>query len=145
MGPLAYAYKSHLHRTTRTTPFKLVLSRPPQEFSLRRADVAAPLSERGNQHAEFLKSLDPTIQKAYGNLRRTQARYKHDFDKRIRRINSRLYPGESVYLNPTDGVKTYNKLASTAIGPYRVLANDRRTIKIDRDGVTERVSADRCV
>ena len=31
------------------------------------------------------------------------------------------------------------------MGLYRVLANDRRTITIDRDGITERVSADRCV
>ncbi|CDF40838.1 unnamed protein product [Chondrus crispus] len=145
VGPLTYAYNSHVHRTTRTTPFELVLSRPPPEFSLRRADGDAPPSNRGNQRAEFLKTLDSTIQKAYGSLRRTQARYKRDFDKRIRRINSRLRPGEYVYLNPTDGAKTSNKLASPAVGPYRVLANDRRIITIDRDGVTERVSADRCV
>ena len=86
--------------------------------------------------------MDSTIQKACGSLRRTQARYKRDFDKHI---NSRLPPEEYVYLNPTDGVKTSNKLASPAVGPYRVLANDLLTITIDRDVVTERVSADRCV
>ena len=145
MGPLTYAYNSHVHRTTGTTPFELVLSRPPPEFSLRRADGDSPPADRGNQRAEFLKTLDSTIQKAYGSLRRTQARYKRDLDKRKRRINSRLRPGEYVYLNPTDGGKTSNKLAPPAVGPYRVLANDRRTITIDRDGVTERVSADRCV
>ena len=32
--PLTYAYNSHVHRTTRTMPFELVLSRPPPEFSL---------------------------------------------------------------------------------------------------------------
>ena len=145
VGPLTYAYNSHVHRTTRTTPFELVFSRPPPEFFLRRADGDAPPPDRGKQRAEFLKTLDSTIQKAYESLRRTQARYKRDFDKRIRRINSRLRPGEYVYLNPTEGGKTSNKLASPAVGPYRVLANDRRSITIDRDGVTERVSADRCV
>ena len=145
VGPLTYAYNSHVHRTTRTTPFELVLSRPPPEFSLRRADGEIPPTDRGNQRAEFLKTLDSTIQKAYESLHRTQARYKRDFDKRIRRINSRLRPGEYVYLNLTDGGKTSNKLASRAVGPYRVLANDRRTITIDRDGATERVSAYRCV
>ena len=28
VGPLTYAYSSHVHRTTRTTPFELLLSRP---------------------------------------------------------------------------------------------------------------------
>lgn len=41
-------------------------------------------------YTEFLETLDLTIQKAYESLRRTQARYKLDFDKRIWRINLRL-------------------------------------------------------
>ena len=89
--------------------------------------------------------MDDTIQKAYGSLHRSQAQYKCAFDKRVRRINARHKPGNYVYLNPTDGARTSNKLASPAFGPYRVLENDKRTITIDRDGVTERVSADRCV
>ena len=82
VGPLTYAQIAHVHRTTRTTPFELVLSRPPLKFSLRRADGDAPPSDRGNARAEFLKTLDDTIQKEYESLRRTQARYKGDFDKR---------------------------------------------------------------
>ena len=31
---LTYAYNNHVHRSTGTTPFSLVLSRPPPEFSL---------------------------------------------------------------------------------------------------------------
>ena len=42
VGPLTYACNSHVHRTTRATPFELVLSRPPPAFSLRRADRGAP-------------------------------------------------------------------------------------------------------
>ena len=145
VGPLTYAYNSHIHRTTRTKPFELIVSRPPPEFSLRRADGDAPPSDRGNARAEFLKMLQDTIQKAYESLRRTQARYKRDFDRRVRRINTRLAPGNYVYLNPSDGAKTSNKLALPAVGPHGVLANDKRTITIDRDGVTERVSAYRCV
>ena len=145
VGPLTYAYNSHVHRTTGTTPFELVLSRPPSEFSLRRAEGDTPPTDRGTQRAELLRTLDATIQKVYVSLHRTQARYKRDFEKCIRRINSRLRPGEYIYINPTDGGKTSNKLTSPALGPYLVLANDRRTITIDRDGVTEPVSADRCV
>ena len=145
VGPLTYAYNSHVHRSTRMTPFELVHSRPPPEFSPSTIQRDVPPAERGTQLAEFLKTLDATIQKAYGSLRRTQARYKPDFDKRVHRIKTRLEPGDFVSLNPTDGGKTSNKLASPAVGPYRVLANDRRTITIDHDGITERVSADRCV
>ena len=53
VGPPTYAYNSHVHRTKRTTPFELVLSRPPPEFSLRRTDGDAPSSDRGNARAEF--------------------------------------------------------------------------------------------
>ena len=95
-----------------------------------------------SQRSAFLRTLDDTIQKAYRSLRRAQARYKRDFDKRVRRINAHLKPINNVYQDPTDGAKTSNKLASPAVGPYGVLANDKRTITIDRDGVTERVSAD---
>ena len=42
VGPHTYAYNSHVHCTTRTTPLELVLSRPPPEFSLRRANSDAP-------------------------------------------------------------------------------------------------------
>ncbi|CDF38002.1 unnamed protein product [Chondrus crispus] len=145
VGPLTYAYNYHVHRTTRTTPFELVPSRPPPKFSLRKADSDAPPSDRRSQRAEFLRTLDDTMKKAYASLRQTQARYKRDFDKRVRRIHARLKPRNYVYLNPADGAKTSNKLASPAVCPYRVLANDKRTITIDRDGVTERISADRCV
>ena len=145
VGSLTYAYNSHVHRTTRTTPFELVLSRPPPEFSLCRGDGDAPPSDRETMPADFLKTLDATIQKAYGSLRRMLARYKRDFDKRVRRINARLKPGDHAYLNLTDGARISNKLASPAVGPYRILANDKRTITIDREGVTERVSADCCV
>ena len=145
VGRLTYAYNSHVHRTTGTTPFELLLSRPPSEFPLRRAEGDAPPPDRGTQRAEFLRTLDASIQKAYVSLHRARARYKCDFDMRIRRINSRLRPSEYVYINATNGVKTSNTLTSPAVGPYHVLVNDRRTITIDRDRVTERVSADRCV
>ena len=63
--------------------------------------------------------------------------------RRPRTKNSR--PGEYIYLNPTDGAKTSNKQEYSVVGPYRNLLNHRRTITIDRDGVMERVSANRCV
>ena len=106
VGPLTYAYNSHVQRSTRTNSFELVLSRPPLEFLLQRTERDAPLPDRRTHGAEFLNKLDATIQKAYGSLRRTQARYKRDFDKNVRRVNKRVKPVHYVYLYPTDGAKT---------------------------------------
>ena len=81
--------------------------------------------------------------KARAQLTKTQNRYKADFDKRIRRVNTKLRPGDFVYLNPTNADEKPGKLEPAAIGPFRVLLNDKRTIYIDRNGLVERVSADR--
>ena len=71
VGPLMYLYSSHEHRTTRTTPFELVLSRHLPKFPLRRTGGYVPPADKGTKRAEFLKTLDATIQKTYGSLRRT--------------------------------------------------------------------------
>ena len=52
-------------------------------------------------------------------------------------------PGSFVYLDPNDRSKTHGKLNDDALGPYRVLHNDKRTVVIDRNGIVERVSTDR--
>ena len=66
VGPLTYAYNSHVHRSTRTKPFEVVISRPPPELSFRRVDGDVPPSHSGNQRAEFFKTLDSTIQGLMG-------------------------------------------------------------------------------
>ena len=140
---LTYAYNSHVHRSTKTTPFDLVLSRPPPPFTLdQNANEQRP--KRFSKH-EFVKRLEHSLEKARRQLDKTQQRYKDDFDKRIRRTNRKLRPGDFVYLNPSDGSAKLGKLAPASIGPYRVLFNDKRTVYIDRDGLVERVNANRVV
>ena len=50
---LTYAYNCHVHRSTDTTPFNLVLSRPPPEFSLQPSVRlrAPPTAEQKNDYA----------------------------------------------------------------------------------------------
>ena len=142
---LTYSYNCHVHRSTKTTPFDLVPSRPPPEFSLtHRTTRQRPKTTADIRH-DFIKRLDASMLKANESLRRVQDRYKRDFDKRVRRTRHTLKAGDFVFLDPTDGSKKLGKLKSPAIGPYRVLVNDKRTLIIDRDGIVERVSADRCV
>ena len=116
------------------TPFDLVLTRPPPEFSLNhspRVRKAPDLTTR----EDFKRRLDASIQKAYSSLQRTQARYERDFDKRIPRTKNTLRAGDHVFFDSTDGVKKPGKLQHLAEGPYRVLKNDRRTVTIDRSVV----------
>ena len=63
---LTYAYTNHVHRSTRTTPFDLVVSRPPPAFSLYHNDM-----ESGNR----LRSLATTTSSSWNrrSKRRTIA------------------------------------------------------------------------
>ena len=87
--------------------------------------------------------MDATLAKAYDRLIKTQRRYKRDFDKRVRTANRNIRTGEYVYLDQTDGTTKGTKLGNHALGPYRVLANDRRTFAIQRGDEVERVNSDR--
>ena len=139
---LTYAYNNHVHRSTGTTPFDLVLSRPPPAFSLYH-NSRGNRKPTGEQREHYVEQLDATLAKAYDRLIKTQRRYKRDFDKRVRTANRNIRPGEYVYLDPTDGTTKGTKLGNHALGPYRVLANDRRTFVIQRGDEVERVNSDR--
>ena len=86
---LNYAYSCQVHRSTRTTLFDLVLTRPPPEFSLHHS-ARRHSTPDATTRDYFKQRFDLSIQRAYKSLQRTQARYKQDCDKRVRRINSRI-------------------------------------------------------
>ena len=137
---LCYAYNTAIHRSTGTTPFELVLSRPPPEFGLRHSP-GRRLSRKRRKH--LADRLEVAIGKAKASLARTQARYKADFDKRVRR-SRKIKVGEAVYLDISDGAKR-DKLAFQVSGPFRVLdvMKEGNTVVIQRGDVVERVSMNR--
>ena len=114
--------------------------RPPA-FSLHRSLRDRPEPDRRDRH-EFLIALDETIAGAYNRLKKAQARYKKNFDKRERRTNVNIGPVEYVFIHPTDGSKKKGKMHSPAEGPYRVQQMSDRTFTI-RKGATEVVNSDR--
>lgn len=136
---LTYAYNTSVHKTTGTTPFDLVLSRPPPSFAtnLNQSRVHSQDTQ------SFAERLRISIDKARSSLAKTQARYKKDFDKRVRRVANKPKVNGYVYLDPQDGTRKRSKLQHDVEGPYKVLEVNDRTIVIQRGDVVERVSADR--
>ena len=139
---LTYSYNCHVHRSTNKTPFSLVLSRPPPEFSLHHSVKlrASPTAEQKNNYA---KRLDDVIQTAYYRLMKPQKRYKRGFDRRIKKIQRNIREGDFVYIDPTNGMLKTGKLESPALGPVRVLKTDEWTVLIQRNQDIERINADR--
>lgn len=130
-----------MHRTTQTTLFVLVLRRLRPEFCCdnhtrtRRLWTGAlnGLNSSRNWTTKYGKHIKPCVVcRAV-----TGAIFKSAFD-----TLTGVSRWDNIY---TDRENTYNYLAPPAVGPYRVLANDRRTITIDCDRITGRFSADRCV
>jgi len=72
-------------------------------------------------------------------LRKTQQRYKRNFDHRVATRNADVKIGDYVYTTNHD---RRNKLQSKAIGPFMVLDADDSTFVIDIDGEEKRVSSD---
>lgn len=145
-----YAYTNHVHRSTKTTPYELFLSRPPSSLSLLFSIPARQALDRATKE-KSLRRMDPTLQTAYGNPVCTQKRYKQEFYKRVREVSRNIHTGRYMYLDTTDGssqprptspdTTTANKLRNSVIGLFEVLSSDVRTFVIDRDKIIERVSA----
>ena len=108
---LTYACNCHVRPTTGTTPFDLILRRPPPAFSLHRSLRDRPEPDIQDRH-DLLIALDETIAGAHNRLKKAQARYKKNFDERVRRTNVNIGPGYYVIIDSTDGSKKKGRLQS---------------------------------
>ena len=79
------------------------------------------------------------------SLRKEQARYKRDFDARLRKPKYDIPVGSYVFLRKEQGTATEpkHKLAKVATGLYAVRQSDRNTVVIAIRDQEERVSRDR--
>ena len=136
---LTYAYNCSVHRSTGARPFDLVLTQPPSSFTTTITEDEADPSARN----KFPHRAREVMDKARAQLGETQARYKRDFDKRVRAVAHKPATGGYVYLDPYDGSKGKSKLQHNVEGPYRVLDVTDRTATVQRGGVAERVTLDR--
>jgi len=88
---------------------------------------------------EFMARLRRQIPVVVEALRKTQQRYKRNFDHRVATRNADVKIGDYVYTTNHD---RQNKLQSKAIGPFVVVDADTSTFVIDIEGEEERVSSD---
>ena len=142
-GAVTHAYNLSVHRSTGTTPFDLVLSRPPPPFVVQFSTRNKRSAKSKQLSKDFATRLHDTLAKAKGNLEAAQARYKSDFDKRIKHKLPTIETGDWVWLDPVQRSTATNKLTPAADKRYRVLSSGRGTIVIKRDDLVERVNRSR--
>ena len=143
-GALTFAYNCQPHSSTALAPFELVLSRPPPALALKTQPRISrgPIQERQRWKQWLQKALVETKER----LRRTQERYKRNYDARLRRQSETIKSNDYIYLRVErrDENETRHKLAAVADGPYRVVEATPLTVVIERPYQTvERVSRDR--
>ena len=146
---ITMAYNSQPHRSTGIAPFELVIPRRIPNLTVRNLPPGTPLTNKGTlkdgsplaRKREFMARLRKQIPIVVEALRKTQQRYKRNFDHRVATRNADVKIGDYVYTTNHD---RQNKLQSKAIGPFVVIDADAdaSTFVIDIDGEEERISSD---
>ena len=160
---LTFAYNTQVHLSTETTPFDLVLTRPPSGPILpgtagrgtHREDPRTPVQYK----RATLRKLRGALDRARTKLTASQKRYKDDFDKKVR-FRPVFGAGEFVYVDrpprPLTNVERRTraqgttgtdelsvKLLPKTEGPFRLRSATDTTVLIGQDGVENHVSIDR--
>jgi len=146
---ITMAYNSQPHRSTRIAPFELVIPRRIPNLTVRNLPPGTPLTNKGTlkdgsplaRKRQFMARLRKQIPIVVEALRKTQQRYKRNFDHRVATRNADVKIGDFVYTTNQD---RQNKLQSKAIGPFVAIDADAdaSTFVIDIDGEEKRVSSD---
>jgi len=144
---ITLAYNSQPHRSTGIAPLELVIPRRVPNLMVRSLPPGTPLKNKGAldngsplaRKRQFMASLRRQIPAVAEALRKTQQRYKKNFDANAGKRNDKVKIGDSVY---TTNHSRDSKLQSRAIGPYIVVDADEATYVIDVDGEEKRVSSD---
>ncbi|CDF38306.1 unnamed protein product [Chondrus crispus] len=163
--PLTFAYNTQVHRSTETTPFDLVLTRPPtglilpgtvpQDAGTHMEDPRTPVQYK----RATLRKLRDALDRARTKLTASQKQYKDNLDRKVR-FRPVVRAGDFVYVDrpprtltsverrmrvqsPTDTEDLSVKLLPKAEGPFNVRSATDTTVLIEQDSVENRVSIDR--
>ncbi|CDF40922.1 unnamed protein product [Chondrus crispus] len=160
--PLTFAYNTQVHRSTETTPFDLVLTRPPSGLALPGTVPQDAVSNTEDPRTPVqykratLRKLRDALERTRVKLTAAQRRYKADFDKKVR-FRPVIEKGDRVYVDrpprpltstergdlPSNDGGPSVKLLPKTEGPFPVRSATETTVVVDQDGVSNRVSIDR--
>jgi len=144
---LTVAYNSQPHRSTGIAPFELVIPRRIPSLSVRNLPPGTPLTNKGTlndgsrlaRKREFMAQLRQQIPAFVEALKKTQHRYKRNFDSNVDTRNKRVRVGDKVY---TTNHQQKNNLQSRTVGPFVVIDADDSTYVVDVNDEERRVNSD---
>lgn len=152
IGGLTYAYNIQVHSSAGIAPFRLVILRPPAGIANRQDLWINADSVEPSKVADRFKHMVVEFSKRSSkNLAKAQARYKHNYGKKVRLAKRNAVEGDWVFLtrqgpscaHPADAPRRH-KLHSKATGPYLVVGHTEHNLQIIRDDrMVENVTRDR--
>lgn len=125
----AYAYDTQLHSSTEIKPFDLVLSKPPAPLATESKRQPPPANENAYPYVptrqRWLRHIAERVQRPRSDLQASQARYKRNYDARMRRRLKKLQNAQFVFLridksnNPVGQRHKLAPVASAHIATWR--------------------------
>lgn len=134
---LVTAYNTRAHSSTEVAPFAFVFPRRLQPMAmerLTRSNGETSTQTPNQARASLLRKLEEMIPLAREAIEKVQARYKRNFDSRVKSRREPLRFGHWVFVDSHENQG--GKFVFKARGPYQMLKPDGRrlTIEID-DGI----------
>lgn len=124
---LAFAYNTQVHRGTDFYTLYLVLARPPGPTTIKIEPSTTMKKHPGHVRMEFLSQMRRLFHRVRETLAKAQARYKCEFDERVRPLDQ-AQVGDEVYLERQGYMATadprerkLHKLLTNADGPYPLI------------------------
>lgn len=139
------AATSQVHRTTNIAPFELVLARAPKSLALQAQPTLEEFDSSRKYYLRWQSWLLSLMRTADKSLRKEQARYKRNFDARLRKPKYDIPVESYVFVRKEQGTTEApkHKLARVATGPFRVKRISEETVVIVDGDQEEKISRDR--
>ena len=102
-------YNTEVHRTTNIAPFELLLARAPRSLTLQARSQLEQFGSPRAYHLRWQSWLGSLMRTANKSLRKEKARYKRNFDARLRKPKYDIPIGSYVFLRKEQGTATEPK------------------------------------
>ena len=148
---VAYGYNCTIHTSTGASPFDLMLTYPPPHLALQKSQAVDHKDlTTGMVKDRYLRRLQSLMKSASKKLEAAQARYKKNFDSRVRHSPHRFATGDTVFVRreaSKQGESEHKLRSKVSTGHIKYVDNERRFARVRLiDSTTDTtVSFDRLV